>query len=60
MPSIGILKSMTRAYEEIIDFIAGGTSPTGVAEFRPSDAVRERVRDLVAREKDGALQADAL
>jgi hypothetical protein len=46
---------MTRAYEEIIDFIAAGTRPDRVAAFQPSDEVRNRVHDLLVREKDAAL-----
>ena len=37
---------VTKAYEEVIDFIAAGTSPREVAEYRPSEEVRNRVADL--------------
>ena len=47
--------SVTRAYEEVIDFLAGGTSPRAMAEYRPSDAARERVAELLAREKTAGL-----
>lgn len=46
---------MTRAYEEIIDFIAAGSSPIEVAHFQPSDAARQRIADLIAREKAASL-----
>ena len=49
---------MTRAYEEIIDFIAAGTSPQGVTDFRPSDEARQRVADLTAREKSAGLSPE--
>jgi hypothetical protein len=49
---------MTRVYEEIIDFIAAGTSPDEVAEFRPSNAAREHVAELLAREKAETLSPD--
>ena len=49
---------MTRAYEEIIDFIAGGASPDRLAAFQPSHAARERVLDLLRREKAGGLSPD--
>jgi hypothetical protein len=49
---------MTRAYEEIIDFIAGGTSPDSVAAFRPSDAARQRVADLIELKKDATITDD--
>ena len=44
-----------KAYEEIVDFIAAGTTPKGVISFRPSEAAQERVADLLAREKEGEL-----
>lgn len=46
-----------RAYEEFIDFIAAGPSSEHVATFQPSEAVRQRACDLVAREKAGGLSA---
>jgi hypothetical protein len=46
---------MTRAYEEIIDFIAGGSSPDGVAAFVPSLTARESVADLLEKQKADAL-----
>jgi hypothetical protein len=47
--------SQTRAYEEIVDFIASGTTPKAVVDFRPSEATRNRVAELVNREKSGGL-----
>jgi hypothetical protein len=40
-----------RAYEEVIAFIAAGTSPDRVVTFHPSAAVKERVQQLIQREK---------
>lgn len=48
----------SRAYEEVIDFIAAGSSPAKVVAFRPSEAARKRAAELVAREKNGALTAE--
>ncbi|MEB3338404.1 MAG: hypothetical protein VKJ46_13135 [Leptolyngbyaceae bacterium] len=42
---------MTRAYEEIIDFIAAGTTPSSLIAFQPSEGVKERVANLIEREK---------
>ena len=42
-----------KAYEEIVDFIAAGTTPKDVISFRPSETAQERVDDLLAREKEG-------
>ncbi|MBV9850496.1 MAG: hypothetical protein JO250_12550 [Armatimonadetes bacterium] len=50
--------SVTPAYQEVIDFIAAGTSPDAVAAFRPSEAARARVADLLAREKAGGLDPE--
>lgn len=49
---------MIRAYEEIIDFIAAGTSPRAVVAFRPSQAAKARVAELIDREKTTGLSPD--
>lgn len=46
------------AYEEVIDFIAGGNTPEAVVAFHPSEAAHVRVSDLLAREKSGGLDAE--
>jgi hypothetical protein len=50
--------SVMRAYEEVVDFIASGVTPESIVAFRPSEATRRRVTDLVAREKTSGLTAD--
>ena len=50
--------SLTRAYEEVIDFIAAGASPGDVAAFRPSEAARQRVAELIEREKTTGLSVE--
>jgi hypothetical protein len=50
--------SLIRAYEEVVDFIAAGASPENVVAFRPSEATRRRVVELVAREKTSSLTPD--
>lgn len=50
--------SIARAYEEIVEFIAAGTTPRSVIDFRPSEAVRDRVTDLIHREKTSGLSPD--
>jgi hypothetical protein len=47
--------SSTKSYDEIIDFIAGGTTPEGVVAFRPSGGVQQRVADLVERSKNESI-----
>jgi hypothetical protein len=49
---------VTRVYEEIIDFIAGGSRPSDVAAFQPSELARQRVRELLQREKTSSLSPD--
>jgi hypothetical protein len=47
-----------RAYEEVVDFIAAGSTPGKVIAFRPSEATQERVADLVNREKTESLSTE--
>ena len=47
-----------KAYDEVIDFIAGGNTPEAVAAFKPSKAARARVAELLAREKGEGLNAE--
>ncbi len=47
--------ALPKAYEEIVDFLAAGTSPQSVIAFRPSEAARQRVWDLVSRQKTEGL-----
>jgi hypothetical protein len=49
---------MIRAYEEIIDFIAAGTTPSRVVAFQPSEEVKARVADLIHREKTVGLSSE--
>ncbi len=46
------------AYEEIVDFIAAGTSPNTIAAYQPSQAAKDRVADLIFREKNENLSVD--
>ena len=47
-----------KAYEEVVDFIAAGTTPQNVIAFRPSDAAQERLEELISREKEGSLSTE--
>lgn len=49
------MMSLTKAYEEVVDFIAAGSSPASVADFRPSEEAQARVSALVSQEKTGSL-----
>jgi hypothetical protein len=48
----------TKSYDEIIDFVAAGTTPESVVAFRPSAGVRQRVAELVERSRDGSISAE--
>ena len=47
-----------RAYEEIVDFIAAGTTPDEVARFQASQATKDKVERLIAKEKEPELTRD--
>ena len=50
--------SISRAYEEVIDFIAAGTTSDNIVTFRPSEEAKQRVTDLIRREKTTGLTPD--
>ena len=39
--------TLTQAYDEILDFLAAGTTAEDIANFRPSEEAQARVRELV-------------
>ena len=45
-------------YFEIIDFIAAGTTPQSVADFRPSPEAQQRLAGLIESEKAGGLSPE--
>jgi hypothetical protein len=49
---------MTVAFEELVDFLSAGTTPSSLVAFRSSDATRERVADLIHREKTAGLSSE--
>lgn len=54
------LSAMTKAHDEIINFIAAGTTSQGVVGFTASPEIKQRVEDLVRRQKrDGLLAEEA-
>jgi hypothetical protein len=52
------MSTASPAYFEIIEFIASGTTPEGVAGFHPSPAAQRRVTELMEREKECGLSPD--
>lgn len=45
-------------YTEIIDFLAAGTTPTSLIAFHPSETAKQRVADLIQREKSAGLTSE--
>lgn len=45
----------TPSYEEIVDFIASGTTPESVVAFRPTLAAIQRVEELTAKNRDEVI-----
>lgn len=48
----------TKLYEEIVDFIASGTTPESVINFKLSDTAQERIDELVYQYKMGNLTTE--
>jgi hypothetical protein len=46
------------AYREIIDFLAAGITPNKLIAFQPSQVAKDRVADLIRREKTMGLSAE--
>ena len=46
---------MIRAYDELVEFIAAGTTPSSVAHFEPSQLTKDYVADLIHKEKTVGL-----
>jgi DNA-binding protein YbaB len=44
-----------KVYDEIVDFIASGTTPQSVIDFHLSEAAQERLEDLIYNAKNNAL-----
>ena len=46
------------AYQEIVDFIAAGMTPQDLIDFCPSEDAKERIADLIHREKTAGLTSE--
>ncbi len=46
------------AYEEVIDFLAAGTTPDNLIAFQPSKAAKMRVGELIRRQKTMGLSGE--
>lgn len=47
--------SLSQAYDEILDFLAAGTTAEAIAQFRPSEEAQSRVTELIERQGAGDL-----
>ena len=47
-----------RSYDEILDFLAAGTSPDALVAFRPSQKTTQRVEELVEKNKQGTISSE--
>jgi hypothetical protein len=57
------MTSSEPVYMELVDFVAGGSTPEDVIKFHPSAAAQDRVAELIEREGEGHLtdaEAEAL
>ena len=46
---------LTQAVDEILDFLAAGTTAESIANFRPSAGAQARTQDLVSRRSDSTI-----
>lgn len=46
---------MATVYDELVDFLAAGTTPDDLVAFQPSESTRLRVAELVEKEKQDRL-----
>lgn len=49
---------MIKAYDEIVDFIASGTTTAAVAKFEASQSAKDQIADLIHKEKTFGLTVD--
>ena len=49
---------MATVYDEIVDFIAAGSTPDDVAHFEPSQQAKDYVAELIRKEKTAGLTPD--
>ena len=45
-------------YMELVDFVAGGSTPEDVIAFRPSAEAQERLEQLIEREQQSQLSTE--
>jgi hypothetical protein len=58
VPEAVVSNAAIPSYLEIVDFIASGTTPQAVADYRPSLEAQRRIAELIAQEKEGSLSVE--
>ena len=53
-----MIPAMMLAYEEVVDFLAAGTTPESLVAYHPSETTKARVGELIQREKTTGLSPD--
>jgi hypothetical protein len=51
----GTMNASDPVYLELVDFVAGGTTPEDVIDFHPSAEAQERLAELIERERRSQL-----
>jgi hypothetical protein len=51
-------QTLILAYDEFVDFIAGGSTPQADIDFRPSEETKTHVADLIHKQKIETLAPD--
>ena len=46
---------LEKAYDEIVDLLARGSSATEIIQFRPSPSAQDRARYLLERQRSGEI-----
>ena len=49
---------MSHVYDEIVEFIAAGATSDAVARYEPSEDTKERVAELIHKEKTSGLSSE--
>lgn len=52
---MAIADTPPRIMEELADLLASSPSPDQLLSFRPSEAVQQRARELLAKQNDGSV-----
>ena len=47
-----------KAYDEIIELFANGSSPQKIVSFKPSDESKKRVQELLLKNESGLLTSE--